>query len=641
MRRLDSRWAVCSFAQVVVVLLLANVGSSATAPTIAYSTYLGGSGNPSSPDKDAGNGIAVDAAGNVYVVGSTNSLGRGDADVFVRKFDPGGTQLLYETTFGSGDSDDAGYGIAVDGAGNAYVTGRWGDFLLGRGLGAFAVKLNPAGSPVYQVTFGADAEGGLSGDVGARIAVDASGNAYVAGTSFEPFWQAFPTTPGALQRTHGGGVADAFVVKLGASGNVIYSTLLGGGTFDRGWGIAVDAGGSAYVVGDSDGGFPTTAGSYQPVFGGGADAFVSRISPSGAALLYSTYLGGNGAEAGLAIALDASGNAYLTGSTSRLPTTENDFPVVNAFQPTYGGGSSNAFVAKLAAGGGALLYASYMGGQGSNLQDVGVAIAVDGAGYAHLAGRSETVPDAGGGNAFPILDAFQPEHAGGVADAFLTKLTPGGQLVHSSYLGGSQFENANGLAVDAAGDVYLTGTTWSQDFPIANAYQPQPGGGSACDLGLCADAFVTKVASGTSEQVATLAPDAARITFRASRPDAFVLRGSLAPAPLADPSASPFAIEIANAAGAVAAFTLPAGALVQRASGTWVARNAAASTSGGVALVKLVVKPDRPARVVVKTFGDPIVAPSADMTVTLTIADRAHVARGTWQPAGRGWRLIP
>lgn len=647
MRRPDWRGSRRCRATAVVLLSLAHAHASESraaitqapaTPTIAYSTYLGGSGNPSSPDKDAGNAIALDAAGNIYVVGASNSLGSWDADVVVRKLDPSGTQLLYETTFGSSDSDDAGYGIAVDGAGNAYVTGRWGDFLLGRGLGAFAVKLDPTGSPVYQQTFGADGDDGLSGDFGVRIVVDAGGNAYVAGTTFVPFWQPFPTTPGALQRTHGGGVADAFVVKLGPSGDVIYATLLGGGTFDRGWGIAVDAAGSAYVVGDSEGDFPTTGGSLQPTFGGGADAFVSRLHPSGSALVYSTYLGGNGAEAGLAIAVDASGSAYLTGSTASLPTTENDFPVVNAFQATYGGAASNAFVAKLGPGGATLLYSSYMGGQGSNLQDVGVAIAVDDAGLAYVVGRSESFPGASGA-AFPTVDAFQPEHAGGVADAFVTKLTPDGQVAYSSYLGGSGFDDANGVAVSAAGDVYLTGTTWSQDFPIVNAYQPDPGGGSACGLGLCPDAFVTRVSSGPAEETPALSPDAARILFRSGRPDAFVLRGSLASQPAIDPSAR-VVIEITTASGVLAAFSLPPGALVQRASGTYVARDAAATTRGGVGLLKLVVDPHGRGRVVVKAFAEPMVAPAEEMAVTLTIGEHAFGARGTWRPTGRGWRLM-
>ncbi len=573
MRRLDIRPRPHLLAVAAGLLAVAYAGSrgaeaasTASRPTITYSTYLGGSGNPGSPDKDTGNGIAVDAAGNLYVTGATNSLGRWDADVIVRKLDPSGRQLLYETTFGSSDSDDAGYGIAVDGAGNAYVTGRWGDSMLGRGLGAFVAKLGPAGVPIYQVAFGADGDIGLSGDYGTRIAVDGSGNAYVAGTTFEPLGQPFPTTPGALQRKHGGGLTDAFVVKIGPSGSVLYSTLLGGGTFDRGWGIAVDASGRACVVGDSGGDFPTTAGSFQPAFSGESDVFVSKLDTSGSRLVYSTYLGGNGAEAGLAIAVDGTGHTYVTG-------------------------------------------------------------------------RSETFPDWISGYAFPIVDAFQPAHAGGIADVFVTKLTPAGQIVYSSYLGGGQFESANDIAVSSAGRVYLTGRTESQDFPVEDAYQPNPGGGGGCDLGLCPDGFVTRIASGPPGEAA-LALDAARIRLRSGRPDVFALRGSLDLDPSLDPSSASVGVEIASPSGVLASFSLPAGALVKRASGAYVARDRAAATSGGVALAKLAVEPNRKAGVKLRAFGNAAATAAADMTITLTIGSRAYTARGTWQPVVGGWRLV-
>jgi hypothetical protein len=478
-----------------------NVGRAVAAPApppglepvIVYSTYLGGSGHELSPDKDAGNDIAVDAAGNIYVTGASNSRGRYDSDVFVRKFDPSGSRLLYETYFDSNGTDDAGFGIAVDAAGNAYVTGRFGDVWLRRGLGVFAAKLSPAGAPLYQVTFGADSASGFSNDVGVRIAVDATGNAYVVGTTFAPLEQPFPTTSGAFQRTHGGGLTDVFVVKLNQSGDFVYSTLLGGAEFDRGWGIAVNAAGNAYVVGDSQGDFPTTPGVMQRTLGGGSDAFVTELNPSGSALVYSTYLGGTGTDEGLAIALDSSGNVHLTGSTVELLTTTNDFPLVNPFQPAYGGARANAFVAKLNSSGSALLYSSYMGGRGSNLEDVGVAIKVDEAGYAYLTGSTETFPDVISGTRFPIVNAFQPTHGGGVSDAFVVKLTPQGALVYSSYLGGSGGDNANGIALGASGTVYVTGTTSSQDFPTTKAFQPKPGGGRFCELGECFDAFVTIV----------------------------------------------------------------------------------------------------------------------------------------------------
>lgn len=199
-------------------------------PVIVYSTYLGGSGYEFSPDKDAGNDIAVDAAGNMYVVGSTNSLGRYDADVFVRKFDPSGSRLLYETYLDSNGTDDAGFGIAVDEVGNAYVTGKFGDGSLGKGLGVLVAKLNTRGTPLYEVTFGADSAIGYSDDVGIRIAVNAAGNAYVVGTTFMEFERPFPTTLHAFQRTSGGGLEDAFVVKLDRDGRFVYATLLG-----RGW----------------------------------------------------------------------------------------------------------------------------------------------------------------------------------------------------------------------------------------------------------------------------------------------------------------------------------------------------------------------------------------------------------------------
>ena len=473
-------------------------------PVIAYSTYLGGSGYEFSPDKDAGNDIALDAAGNIYVVGATNSLGRYDSDVFVRKFNPSGSQLLYETYLDSNGTDDAGFGIAVDAAGNAYVTGNSAIVCSGDGLGVLVAKLSPAGVPLYQVTFGADSAIGYSGDIGRGIAVDAAGNAYVVGTTSWILEQPFPTTEGAFQRTFGGGDADAFVVKLNPSGAFVYSTLLGGAGDDTGFSIALDTLGNAYVTGETDSGtdFPTTAGALQRTFGGESDVFVTKLNPTGSAPVYSTFLGGNGADTGRGIALDAARNVLLTGMTEEVAMTVNNFPVVNAFQPTYGGTGANsawanAFVAKLNSAGSALVYSSYMGGAGDILRDEGHDIVADEAGNAYLTGYTKTYPDIFTGIGFPIVNAFQPTHGGGVADAFITKLTPQGALVYSSYLGGNGADNGSGIALGSAGSVYVTGTTTSQDFPIMNAFQPNPGGGSNCDtsFGECYDAFVTKISS--------------------------------------------------------------------------------------------------------------------------------------------------
>lgn len=488
------------------------------APEILYSTYLGGvNASPFSEDRDSGNDIAVDAAGNIYVVGTANTLARYDSDVFVRKFDPSGSTLLYETFLDSNETNDKGYGIAVDTAGNAYITGQFGDpFLPGFALGVLVAKLNPAGIPLYQVTFGANSPG-YSLDFGADIAVDDKGNAFVVGTTYG-LGTSFPTTPGAFQRNFGAGLTDAFVVKLNPSGQFIYSTLLGGMGPDEGRGIAirkVGGGYHAYVTGttsspgfDVPDNFPTTPGSFQPEFGGAADVFVTQFNDTGSALVYSTYLGGNGLDEGYAIAVDAVGNAYLTGLTSAEPSTGSQFPISNAFQSTYGGeggatpAEANAFVTKLNPTGSALVYSSYMGGGGYGLSDAGIAIKVDGEGYAYLTGITGTRPDIFTGDRFPIVNAFQTEPGGGFSsyfnDAFVAKLTPQGALVYSSYLGGSDEEVGNGIAIDASGNVYVTGATHSVDFPITpGAFQAEIAGGGCSYPFFCPDALVTKIGNNT------------------------------------------------------------------------------------------------------------------------------------------------
>jgi hypothetical protein len=222
---------------------------------------------------------------------------------------------------------------------------------------------------------------------------------------------------------------------------------------------------------------------------------VTKLSADGSTLLYSTYLGGSFADYGAGIAVDADGNAYLTGDTASI-----DFPTVNAFQPTKGGTASiyNAFVTKVSADGSSLVYSSYLGGSGYytgnlNYWDFGYGIAVDADGNAYVTGYTTSTD-------FPTANAFQPAKGGApqVANAFVTKVSAdGGSLVYSSYLGGSGYiyngypygDSGNGIAVDASGNAYVTGYTTSTDFPTANAFQPTKGGGSNI-----ANAFVTKIA---------------------------------------------------------------------------------------------------------------------------------------------------
>ena len=444
-------------------------------PVLAYSSYLGGPGYPWSGDKDAGNDIAVDAAGNIYVAGATNSIGRWDADAYVAKFDPTGSTLLYATFLDGNGWDDSANGLAVDAAGNAYVTGGL------ENLGVFAAKLGYAGSPHYFVYFGAGPVGYRT-DTGTAVAVDGAGNAYVTGRT--DFWGDFPTTGGAFQPAFGGGLGDAFVVKLNGRGAIVYSTYLGGTAWDYGMDIAVDAAGSAYVTGRTDAAdFPTTWGAFQPASGGSSDAFVTKGNPWGTALVYSSYLGGADAEQGNGLALDAAGRAYVTGLTASL-----DFPTTwGSFQPTFGGGSSDAFVTKVNAAGSALVYSSYLGGSNLWLGDRGHGIAVDAGGNAYVTGYTIAFD-------FPTVAPVQPFLAG-LSDAFVTKVNAAGTaLVYSTYLGGRQSDHGNGLAVGAAGNVYVVGVTGSADFPTTwGAYQPTHGGGSDSPYG-SSDAFVARIA---------------------------------------------------------------------------------------------------------------------------------------------------
>jgi len=471
-------------------------------PVLSYSTFLGGSGF------NWGGGIAVDADGNAYVVGLTNSsnfpttagafqtiFGGGTGfDAFVTKLNPTGSALVYSTYLG-GNGSDSGHKIAVDGAGNAYVVGQTfssnfpttaGAFQtsFGGGYGdAFLTKLNPTGSALVYSTY----LGGTGEDDGSGISVDADGNAYVAG-----FTQSadFPATAGAFQKTFGGGYGDAFVTKLDPTGSaLIYSTYLGGADSDAAGnpGLAVDASGSAYVTSETvSTDFPITAGAFQATLSGYQNAFVTKLDPTGSALVYSTYLGGSITDWTQAIAVDADGNAYVTGVT-----TSTDFPTTaGAVQTSFGGGRNDAFVVKLNPAGSALVYSTYLGGSG---KEAGSAIAVDTAGNAFVTGRTNS-------SDFPTtITAFQRSFGGGTrevfggdlgGDAIVTKLNADGSaLVYSTYLGGSENDYGYGIALDAQANpnAYVTGSTSSfWTFPTtAGAFQTGMAGST--------DAFVAKI----------------------------------------------------------------------------------------------------------------------------------------------------
>ena len=331
----------------VFVTKLSSSGNS-----LIYSTFLGGSGYYN----DVGRGIAVDSSGCAYVTGSTGSLdfptqnpfqriGRGRTTAFITKLSSSGNSLIYSTFLG-GDSN-AGSGIAVDSSGCAYVTG-WtaGDLPTqnpfqgtweGGYYSAFVTKLSSSGNSLIYSTF----LGGSAGEDGRGIAVDSSGCAYVTG--WTPSTN-FPTQ-NPFQETHGGAWHgygyDAFVTKLSSSGNsLIYSTYLGGGTDDLGYGIAVDSSGCAYVTGRTRWDFPTQNPFQGTSCGGYEDAFVTKLSSSGNSLIYSSYLGGCWGDYGYGIAVDSSGCAYVTGDAFSA-----DFPTQNPYQTHQG--QDDAFIAKI------------------------------------------------------------------------------------------------------------------------------------------------------------------------------------------------------------------------------------------------------------------------------------------------------
>jgi len=400
--------------------------------------------------------------------------------------------LVYSTYLGGGGTDEARE-IAVDSSGNAYICGETtspnfptvnpidstyggGQFLGARD--AFVAKLNAAGTAlVYSTYLGGSGDVSNNGDDRCfGLAVDSAGNAYVAG---ETHSQDFPTA-NAIQATYGGGFADAFVTKLNAAGSaLVYSTFIGGTVFDAGAGIALDSSNNVYITGRTTSSNFPLVNPIQATYNssrGGAVAFVTKLNAAGTALVYSTYLGGNdsaGFENGSSIAVDSAGSAYVTGQTR-----SNDFPTVNAIQATFGGGTpdGDGFVTKVNAAGSAFVYSTYLGG---STNDVGADIAVDSSGNAHVTGNTASAN-------FPTANAFDST-LGGTSDAFITKLNAAGSaFVYSTYLGGTNGDAGNDIALDSAGNACLAGGTISTDFPTANPIQATYGGGSV-------DAFVTRL----------------------------------------------------------------------------------------------------------------------------------------------------
>jgi hypothetical protein len=394
---------------------------------VLFSTYIGGAG------EDDGRGVSVDAAGNVYVTGYTESrdfpvrnafqasYGGGPYDAFVAKLSPSGAQLSYSTYLGGGiggNGEEWGLGIVADSSGNAYAVGKTGSSNFptrnaarswAGGDDAYVAKFDPAGGLVFSTLLG-----GSSLDWGETIAVDAAGEIYVAGRTTSSDFPVQLAYQSAMR-----GELDAFVVKLSATGGIRYATYLGGSALDKGYQVVPDRSGNILVTGmTTSGDFPTTASAYQPRYAGApvncpnldqaGDAFVVSLNPNVAgqsSLVSSTYFGGSECDSARAMALDAAGDVYISGWTQ-----STDLPVKSAIQGSLAGGE-DVFVAKFDATLATLMWSTFIGGTGD---DIGYALVVDAAGTLHITGAT-------GSPNFPVSASPLFGYRGG-GDGFLLRI---------------------------------------------------------------------------------------------------------------------------------------------------------------------------------------------------------------------------
>ncbi len=411
-------------------------GDRAGPQPVRGATYLGGAGY------DRAQGCAVDSAGYIYVHGNTHSddlpatsgvlqaAYGGNQDAFVAKVAPGGRRLVWLTYLG-GSQEDRGYGVRVDAAGFVYVVG---------------------------ITKSPD----------------------------------FPTTPDAFDPTPNGD-ADVFVAKLTPDGaSLAYSTVIGGAAQDWSRGnMALGPSGRVFAGGRTDSrDFPTTRDAFQRTYAGNWDGFVFGLSADGSRLVVSSLIGGTGHDAtysGVSVHLD--GSLYVAGMTN-----STDFPATSgALQRQYGGGTGrfytgDGFVARLSPDGSVLVYATYLGGSVDDAAAGNDGLAVDASGHAIFIGTTASED-------FPVTaGALQKSYRGGSGDGFIARVSPDGtRLVQASYIGGSGYEETSGIAVDDAGNVYLSGNTSSADYPVTpNAVQGRYGGGDT-------DMMFTVVAPDLSE----------------------------------------------------------------------------------------------------------------------------------------------
>ena len=501
-------------------------------PSLAYATFIGGQSD------DAGGAMTVDTAGNVYLIGTTLSSDcpttagafdrtiAGPRDIFVTKLNPTGTALVYSTFLGGiatpvpaggADEFEAGRGIAVDAAGNAYITGQTtaSDFPTTPGAfqrslhvatfdatDAWIAKLNPSGSALVYSSF----LGGFDIDDALAIAIDAAGNAYVAG---ETGSTDFPTTAGAFDRTINGEF-DTYILKMNPTGSaLVYSTFLGGEFVDLPSAIQVDGAGNAIVVGSTRSTtYPTTAAAFDTTPNGMFDVYVTKLNASGSGLVFSTLIGGSDMDGPGGFVRDAAGNLYIAGGT-----VSANFPTTAGALRTTRSGPSDGFVLALSPTGTALVFSTFIGGSDS---DSTSGVALDAAGNVWVAGTTSSLD-------YPVTaDALQGVHRGGITDAVITELSPAGSaILYSTFYGGTQPDPTGALAFDGSGNLYVMGHTFSADFPTtAGAFDRTFAGNAGIFWG---DVFVLKLSTGATPpaSLASLGVNPASVVGGAGAPGAW------------------------------------------------------------------------------------------------------------------------
>jgi hypothetical protein len=371
--------------------------------------------------------------------------------------------LVYSTFIGDLAYDRA-WSITIDNLSNAYITGQSNspnyDITTGAyqttlqgGTDIIITKLNASGTALVYSTF----IGGSNNDVGMGIILDNNLNVYVTGYTES---SDYPTTTGAYQ-TSSGGSRDVILSKLNTTGSaLIYSTYIGGSNMDTGSNLALDNNGDVYIAGyTTSTNYPTVAGGYQVSKDALNDAFVTKINASGTALIYSTFVGGNADDYATDIAIDNSGNAYISGVTG----STNFDVTTGAFRATYQGGALDAFVTKLNSSGSSLVYSTYLGGTGS---EQARAIYVDANTNAYVTGYT------GSNNFSTTTGAYDESFNGGVNDVFVTKLnTNGTGLVYSTFIGGNNDDQGWDIVVDSDGNAHITGFSFNNYVTTTGAFQ--------------------------------------------------------------------------------------------------------------------------------------------------------------------------